>query len=281
LLKAIGDANDSFRDAYGTARDRAGSAGAKLIVLGNAIVLHHDGARREIVLESHLFDLLKSTSHLPIAIFAMLHEGVPSIDSRCRAALERLKGRMREGMTELAAFEGPVDVIANARLLLDSSMQFVERALAESEVTAAALLDFARGSAPALLKATADATENRLRALDREVKALLEELDGDQRDGLEVVVSGDHQARERSLPMQYFERLFGEKPGEEKRVTYGERIDDEAAALALIGTRRLDRAIASAFFGDPQRLQRDVLGDAAKERIGSMYRSRPDEDDPR
>jgi hypothetical protein len=44
----------------------------------------------------------------------------------------------------------------------------------------------------------------------------------------------------------------------------------------LVGTRRLDRAIASAFFGDPKRLQRDVLGDAAKsalERIALPGRS--------
>jgi hypothetical protein len=32
----------------------------------------------------------------------------------------------------------------------------------------------------------------------------------------------------------------------------------------------LDRAVASAFFGDPKRLQRDVLGDSAAELLGMM-----------
>jgi len=40
-------------------------------------------------------------------------------------------------------------------------------------------------------------------------------------------------------------------------------VQDEDAALALVGTQRLDRALAQAFFGDARRLQRDVLGDAA------------------
>jgi hypothetical protein len=31
----------------------------------------------------------------------------------------------------------------------------------------------------------------------------------------------------------------------------------------LLGTKALDRAIAKAFFGDPMRMQRDLLGDAA------------------
>jgi hypothetical protein len=38
-------------------------------------------------------------------------------------------------------------------------------------------------------------------------------------------------------------------------------------ALALVGTRRLDRRVAAAFFGDPSRLQRDVLGDSVRERL--------------
>ena len=64
--------------------------------------------------------------------------------------------------------------------------------------------------------------------------------------------------------MQYFQLRFAEAPGTDERVTYGENISDEAEAIALVGTRHLDRRIARAFFGDEKRLQRDVLGDAAK-----------------
>ena len=45
-------------------------------------------------------------------------------------------------------------------------------------------------------------------------------------------------------------------------MTYGEGVNDVDAAFALVGTRRLDSAVAKAFFGDAKRLQRDVLGDA-------------------
>ena len=74
----------------------------------------------------------------------------------------------------------------------------------------------------------------------------------------------DHQARARSLGMQYFQKRLGEPPGAEERVSYAEGVADAEEALALVGTRRADRAIASAFFGDPHRLQRDVLGDAVR-----------------
>ncbi len=40
--------------------------------------------------------------------------------------------------------------------------------------------------------------------------------------------------------------------------------------MALVGKRRFDRAIATAFFGDATRLQRDVLGDAAASLLGDL-----------
>ena len=71
--------------------------------------------------------------------------------------------------------------------------------------------------------------------------------------------------------MQYFQYRFREQPGADERVTYGENIGSEEEAVALVGTRRLDRLIARAFFGEEKRLQRDVLGDAAKRCLDAMH----------
>jgi hypothetical protein len=70
--------------------------------------------------------------------------------------------------------------------------------------------------------------------------------------------------------MQYFRRRLREPEGAEERVTYGEAVTDPDEALALVGRRRLDRAIALAFFGDAKRLQRDVLGDAVHEQLATL-----------
>ena len=76
---------------------------------------------------------------------------------------------------------------------------------------------------------------------------------------LHVAVTGNHQARIRSLGMQYFARRLGAD-----RVLYAEGVAEVDAAVALIGAQRLDRAMAAAFFGSPRRMERDLLGDAAK-----------------
>ncbi len=44
----------------------------------------------------------------------------------------------------------------------------------------------------------------------------------------------------------------------------------EEEAISLVATLRLDERIAQAFFGDENRLQRYVLGDAAKRCLDGM-----------
>jgi hypothetical protein len=113
------------------------------------------------------------------------------------------------------------------------------------------------------LRLTEHATRYELAVLHSTVETALSQLTAEQRTRLEIVVAGAHQARARSLALQYFQRRMGERPDEERRVAYAEAARSAEEARDLIGTRRLDRAVARAFFGEESRLQRDVLGDAA------------------
>jgi hypothetical protein len=88
-----------------------------------------------------------------------------------------------------------------------------------------------------------------------------------ERSTFQVVVTGDHQARVRSRGMQYFQARFPEAACAEQRVVYAEGVHDEEGALTLMGTRRFDAPLARAFFGDPKRLQRDVLGDEVRDQL--------------
>jgi hypothetical protein len=53
-------------------------------------------------------------------------------------------------------------------------------------------------------------------------------------------------------------------------LTYAEGITTVEEAVALVGTKIFDAALALAFFGDAGRLQRDILGDAAKEQLVAL-----------
>ena len=73
---------------------------------------------------------------------------------------------------------------------------------------------------------------------------------------------GGHQARVGSLQMQYFRALL-EHPEEARlRLLYAENARNEAGALRVLATHLLDMKASQAFFGNPTRLQRDILADA-------------------
>jgi hypothetical protein len=263
-----------FHRAYDALRQDA-ATGTPTLVLFAGTCIFSDGAQRaEYPASAPASQLLKAAAHAPLGLYTLLLPLVQNqpdaelsaslkvrlADSRSmleRAELELSRNGEREGLSE-AAREESVEV-------LRATGRFVEQTLTRQRVHAKSLAAFARLLGPQLLRLTEYATELELGALDAATEAALQNMTPEQRERFEVVIAGPHQARDRSLPLQYFQKRFGEAPGEERRVAYAESISGPAEARDLVGTRRLDRQIASAFFGNAKRLQRDVLGDAAQQ----------------
>jgi hypothetical protein len=62
--------------------------------------------------------------------------------------------------------------------------------------------------------------------------------------------------------MQYFAKLLG-APDESRRLVYAEELSGEQQGLNLLATHQLDSELSEAFFGDPDRMEIDLLGNAA------------------
>jgi hypothetical protein len=262
--------NDAFHEAYDQARADAEHEAPVFVVIEDTLVVFHRGKRRDHSITPRLFHVIKSVAHAPVALFAALQAGdAGALDGSTRARIVALREHVVAALASLAdegepAEETDHNTIDDLRVVLDSTLAFAERALSDASTTmpSEAVEAFARDTGPWLLRLTAHATRVQLAALDACVADALRELSEGERRQLHVVVTGDHQARVRSLGMQYFQKRFGEEEGTEARVAYAEGVTDADEALALVGRRRLDAAIARAFFGDAKRLQRDVLGDA-------------------
>lgn len=263
--------NDGFHAFYDDAREQAELDAPVFIILADTLVLFRGQERQAFSFTPRLFHVIKSAAHGPVALYAALHRlGDAPIDPETGA---RLAAARRDLDGALASFDREVEepeAIDNLRGVVRACLAFVDRTVARGRIDAADLEAFARGIGPALLRSTDDATRIQLSALDAHVRRALARMDAGERRAFHVVITGDHQARVRSLGMQYFQKLLGEAPGEEHRVAYAEGVTDEAEAIALVGTQRLDRAIASAFFGDAKRLQQDVLGNAVKARLAAV-----------
>lgn len=253
-------ANDLFHEAYGAVRDEVRSEVPTLLVLGDELVLRARGERLNFSYHRPWFDRAKSAAHVAVALFALSCD-----ESWSEASDKRLKALLSHARKAAEALEREPSPSWSGELtdLLRTCWAFGET-LPGGPQAAPGRDAFAREAGPRVLRITERATLEQIAGLDQAVDSALEQLSREELAQLQVVVVGDHQARARSLGMQYFQRRFREAEGAEDRVTYGENISSEAEALTLIGTKQLDKKIAVAFFGDAKRLQRDVLGDAAK-----------------
>lgn len=263
---ALDAVNDGFHDEYARARAVAHREAPVFILLADSLVVLRGDERTAYDFSPRAFHVLKSLAHVPIAIYASLESAAHAGTTDTLRRLAALRVQIVESQAALASETGlPPPARADCNALLDASLAYLDRGAptGQREAFAAALRE-------PLLRLLRAATALQLEALHAHVQAALAPLSADERAALHVVVTGDHQARVRSIGMQYFRKLLGEPDDHERRVTYAEGVADEQSALALVGTRRLDRALAKAFFGEERRLQRDLLGDAAQDLLQSF-----------
>ena len=271
-VPSIDGADPIFHEAYDRARAESEGNAPLLIVMPGELALHLRGARRSFAYPHPPFHAAKAAAHVAVALYTLTGPSEDGSLPLARASrLESITTHLESTLERLTVAEAKPDGLERELLpLVMAALAFGERALRHSRLPTPGREEFARASGLLILRVTELATCGQIGALHGAFELALRELSGADREKLQVVVIGDHQARSRSLAMQYFCRRLGEAEGADERVTYGENIESEAEAITLFGTRRLDCAIARAFFADEKRLQRDVLGDAAKSCLDRM-----------
>ena len=253
--------NLTFHATYDALTASASKAGPVFVVFPDTVFAFRANAWTEHSLTTPGFHELKGVAHVALALFTIvMNAGASFAAADLRKSISAVKNAAKRASASVSEF--PEAARDEATKALCASIDFADVALGEHVPTDAAA-HFARDMGPLLLALAEHATRLQLAKLDEVVAAALSVLQDEERRDLRVVVAGAHQARARNLAMQYFAQRLGESPDLESRLTYAEGVDTPQAALDLLGVQRVDRAIADAFFGDPKRLQRDVLGDAA------------------
>ena len=81
--------------------------------------------------------------------------------------------------------------------------------------------------------------------------------------------------RKNNLAVQYFSKLLGVR-GEGEKIIYAESIFQPTRAIQILGTSLLDAQIGEGYFGDPWRMHRDLLGNAAAVYLDGITLSLPE-----
>lgn len=265
----------AFRAAYAQHRATVlAAAGPVIIVSGDDLVLLNEGHRTQLRFSPAIYHSLKSYSHAPLALHVML---VGRTDQPLdEPAVEQLRNFQRllvAARKQIDQLELSDDERQAQRSLCDESLALLETVLAERRIAAPKLEAFTRHIGPALLANSARAARVQLDALDRQVQSWRSELCPEAWSRLRVIVEGSHTVRQGNLAVQYFDRLLAAKESEH-RIVFTEGIYEEPRALQVLGTVIVDTRIGESFFGDPQRMHRDLLADAAAEYLKSWPANR-------
>ena len=95
------------------------------------------------------------------------------------------------------------------------------------------------------------------------------EVTPDEPSSFHVVAVGALMAREQHMLYQYLARLLDQEQ-EGQRLIYAEALWQEPQALSLLARHIVDAAAGDAFFGNPMRMHRDLLADAAEAYLDTL-----------
>lgn len=275
IMGPLSELSEQFRSAHAAARARmcARLQSSSVVIrysLGT-VEVHRNG--QVLVPPTSIYTpyvhVLKAVAHAPFLASLVFDEPPGPLRQEHLAAAEREVAAARQLLSE--AREPVVRLLAAAererQLAILAQTQSFLTSLHKSEPPRARA-DFIKSIRPLIGANLRDAARATLGKLDETIKgarALSEKEDPRAWDSVTVVANASHQSRARELAVQYFERMLGETIGEgarhEKRLVVLESVNKAADQRGLLAAHYVDREHAEIFFGDPDRLQWDVLAD--------------------
>jgi hypothetical protein len=245
-----------------------------IVVEMDSLVLVHAGKRTERTVIPPLYHRLKAVSHLPLAIYVSLAPyGDGPLDDDRLSRLRVLRARVAAvvGSLERSGFNAEQN--QRSRSMLDRCATFLDGVIAARKYSAVDLKNLTRSSGPVVLANAGDAARAQIDAYHKQVAAWRSDLRPDERSKLRVLVLGKQMPRKHNVAVQYFAKLLGDT-GESRRLVYAEELNGEQQGLNLLATHQLDSELSEAFFENPDRMEIDLLGNAASVYVDGIDFSR-------
>jgi hypothetical protein len=240
-----------------------------IIMFGDHMMLLHDGKRETAEVIPDLYRRVKSISHVSFGVYVSLANNGYGIcnDETCQD-LETKAELMRKVLSILDEEPIPGNYMDTQRATLENALRIIDDVLSSGVVEESRLREFGEENVPLYLENAALGAILELDVIHEKVMAWKEQMGSENWQSIYVVICAAHQARYREATKQYFQRLLHEQDGlgadQEDRVIYAEHIHDVDAALDLLARHLVDQRASIELFNDRNRLQRDLMSDAAE-----------------
>jgi hypothetical protein len=261
---AFAEVDLAFRELYVQGRAATlAKLGPVIVVEMDKLILLHEGKRSDTTVIPPIYHRLKSISHVPLALYVALAPfGDAPIPDDHLTGLRTFSLRVAEVSASMEQSGLTPAQIDRSRSLLRRCTAFLDGILKAGRYEPGELKALTKEAGPIVLINAADAARAQIDAYHAQVSAWRRQMPDEQWAKLRVVIIGPQMPRKHNVAVQYFAKLMG-LPGESRRLVYAEELSGEQQALNLLATHRIDSELSEAFFGDPERMEIDLLGNAA------------------
>jgi hypothetical protein len=244
-----------------------------VVELDNLILIHSD-RRIESKVVPPVYHRLKAISHIPLAIYVSLAPFGPApLDAGRLEALRRFESQVSAVLGALDAAGLSAEQSRRSRLLLEQCRLFLDGVVSTGRYDPAALQAVTKAAGPLVLANASDAARAQIDAYHAQVCAWRQQFELSDLSRLRVLVLGMQMPRKHNVAVQYFAKLMG-LADESRRLVYAEELSGEQQGLNLLATHQLDSELSEAFFGNRDRMEIDLLGNAASVYLDSFDFSR-------
>ncbi|MGH7353646.1 MAG: hypothetical protein ACRELS_03600 [Candidatus Rokuibacteriota bacterium] len=266
-------ADQLFHEEYAKSRAVLWARTRPIIVVEfeNVVLLRKSGPPLAAAYAPPIYHRYKEIGHVPMAIFAIVSPAVDGPERPWQEPLTQLHGHVMAARARIAEFGFPVAHRAAQDEILRRSADFIAGTLRAGKIDGNAVQAFTRDMAPRVLAGADLAAASQLAQLHTIVSGWRQTaLTPAEWEQVYVVVLGFKMPREGYTQYQYFERVLGAQQSG-RRLIYAEGLARCADAMSLLGTMVLDRRVATSFFADVWRMDRDLMSDGARKYLDGLF----------
>ena len=266
-----------FRSTYNQAREHTlRDAGPIIIARGEDLTLLYGGKEIPGTPPPPGYRVLTSISHITLTLFLLLEPyGEGHVSPNRLEKLQQLSHLAKSAKVAVAEYlADDLQLAENQKTLIDKSCSLIETIVGEKKWGDDDLTAFLESVKPQVLENVKLAAKFQIDHFHNQMMTWKKTMPKRDWDRLRVIVSGAAMPRKNNLAVQYFSKLFGVR-GEGNKITYAESVFSQKRALQMLGTNLLDTQIGLGYFGDPWRMHRDLLGNAAAMYLDGVTLSSP------
>ncbi len=247
-----------------------------IMLIARDVTVITEAGERTYPRKGPLYDKLKSVSHVLLGIIGAVTpwpEGEAG-EARWKADFTKIRAEIDTFLEAIDGIGLSAKTLASQRAMLMTARGFIDDALARGALSPEDVAGVINEMRPVWVANMRDSARTELTALDAAVTAARADLDDDEWEDLYIVSHGGASVRAVNVVRLYLQRVMPEKFNA-GQVLFAENRHGKDDMIRYVGYVRMQRHVGAWAFGDPGRMEVDLLGYEAGAILDEMIETTP------